>query len=290
MITNTQLLDKFERYTRNDSAVNREYGQDIMNQLRRQKAAGYDWMFLEKTYRQPTTQGESRYLLRADVQKVRSMSYAYDDTFNPLEEINSIDEYERLVYPTYEGVPSYFYIQNRHFELIATPQSTGDEVVINYKKKIIDLTEEDTTTGTVDVVNDSEIVSGTGTAWNQGHVGQYILLPDGNWYEVVAVAGANALTIDQPYIGTTDTSQAYRIGQVEIFPDGFEYLTLYIALADYFAGVDGGLNESTNWLNRAIDLEQRMKDEYRQKTTSVGIGDEASGIYNLIDGRMPYQF
>lgn len=290
MITNTQLLDKFTRYSRNQSTVNREFGQDIMNQLRKQIASAYDWPFLEETYVEKTVAGQAQYPIRADVQKMRGMAYLYDNTYHNLNELDSWDTYQLYLNQNLEGIPQFFYIENKYFYLVATPDTTDQDIRINYKKRIVDLTEEDYTTGSIEVTNDSTVVTGTGTAWTSALVGQYINMPNGEWYEVVSVAGANALTIDQPYIGTTQSGATYRIGQTDIFPEGYEYLTLYIALSDYFGGVDGGLTESQKWENRANELRQRMVEEYGQKTTSIGIEDDFWRGRNLVDNIMPITF
>jgi len=290
MITNTQLLDKFIRLSRNQSAVNREFGQDTMNQLRKQMASSYDWPFLEKTYIQETTASVDKYILRADVQKVRGMSYKYDEMFNSLNEIDSWETYQYYLNNNLEGIPNFFYIENKYFYLISTPDTSGQEIRINYKKRIVDLTKEDTTTGTIEVENGSNVITGTGTSWNTDLVGQYINTPDGQWYEVVTVPGANALTIDQDYLGEDKSGASYVIGQVDIFPEGYEYLTLYIALSDYFAGVDGSMIESQKWENRAKELQARMKDEYGQKTTSIGIDDDPIIGRNLYNNIQPITF
>jgi hypothetical protein len=261
-----------------------------MNQLRKQMASSYDWPFLEKTYIQETTASVDKYILRADVQKVRGMSYKYDEMFRNLNEIDSWETYQYYKNNNLEGIPNFFYIENKYFYLISTPDTSGQEIRINYKKRIVDLTREDTTTGTIEVENGSNVITGTGTSWNTDLVGQYINTPDGQWYEVVTVAGANALTIDQDYVGEDESGASYVIGQVDIFPEGYEYLTLYIALSDYFAGVDGSMIESQKWENRAKELLARMKDEYGQKTTSIGIDDDPIIGRNLYNNIQPITF
>ncbi|MHA2264835.1 MAG: phage adaptor protein [Candidatus Thorarchaeota archaeon] len=279
MITNTKILDTFERFTRNISTINRDFGQDLTNQARRRKAAGYDWPFLEKTLRIDSVASQQTYLLPHDIYKVRSVAYQTGDSVRRLIEIKDRQTFEELITPQQEGLPTKFYIENRTLYLHPTPASDTEEIIVNYKKKIIDFSYEDTTAGTIDVVNDSAIINGTATSWDQTLVGQYIQLPNGCWAEVVSVAGANVLNIDLPYEGVTSTGNSYVIGQTEVFPDGFEYLSVYEAVADYYHSVDGKLDTSNLWFQKAEALEERMRDELGNKTTDVAV-NEMDNIYS----------
>jgi hypothetical protein len=290
MITNTKMLDTFERFTRNISTVNRSFGQDLLNQARRRHAAGYDWPFLEKTLTILTVASQQDYLLPHDIYKVRSVSHRKDDFTRRLIEIKSRQTFEDITNVNQEGLPQYFYLENRELFLKPIPSDDDDEIIVNYKKKIIDYSAEDTTAGTIDVVNGSAIVNGTGTSWTTDLIGQYIQLPNGCWAEVVDVTAGNVLEIDLPYDGVDDTNQAYVIGQTEIFPDGFEYLSVYAAVADYYHSVDGSLNEADRWLQKALELEKRMRDELGNKTTDVYVNEIDNYYWNdsYRDGFFPH--
>lgn len=273
MITNTKILDTFERFTRNISTINRSFGQDLTNQARRRRAAGYDWPFLERTLTIDTVASQQNYLLPHDVYKVRSVAHKTGDFVRRLTEIKDRQTFEQLTTPQQEGLPVYFYMENRDIYVKPIPASSTDELIVNYKKKIVDFSYEDTTAGTIDVVNDSAIINGTATSWDQTLVGQYIELPNGCWAQIISVAGANVLTIDLPYEGVGITGQSYVIGQTEIFPDGFEYLALYDAVSDYYHTVDEKLQTSDLWRAKATELEDRMRDELGNKTTDVAVNE-----------------
>jgi hypothetical protein len=182
--------------------------------------------------------------------------------------------------PQRTGLAQYFYIENRTLFLNPAPDSSTDEIIVNYKRKIVDFTEEDTTAGTIDVVNDSAIVNGTGTSWTADLVGQYIQLPNGCWAEVIDVTAGNVLEIDLPYEGVTSTGNTYVIGQTEVFPDGFEYLSLYEAVGDYYHSVDEKLQTAQLWFQKAEALEERMRDELGNKTTDVAVNEIDNVYYN----------
>lgn len=68
------------------------------------------------------------------------------------------------------------------------------------------------TTGTIDVTNASQTVTGTTTTWT-GNVsaGDVLMGPDAELYNVAAVVANNQLTLDRAYAGTTAAGQSYTI-------------------------------------------------------------------------------
>ena len=67
-------------------------------------------------------------------------------------------------------------------------------------------------TGTVSVTNGSTTVTGAGTNFVAGvQVGEGFSGPDGRIYEIQAVVSATALTLADPYLGSTQAGQDYKI-------------------------------------------------------------------------------
>jgi hypothetical protein len=67
-------------------------------------------------------------------------------------------------------------------------------------------------TGTVDVTQDSDTVSGTDTVWTSSHVGWLFKVSgDDEYYEVTAVGGNTSLTLASNYIGSTATGSSYAL-------------------------------------------------------------------------------
>lgn len=66
--------------------------------------------------------------------------------------------------------------------------------------------------GTVNVTNNSSTVVGVGTAWVQSaQVGETLLGPDAQVYEITAINSNTSLTISPAYKGSTSTAQGYAI-------------------------------------------------------------------------------
>jgi hypothetical protein len=67
-------------------------------------------------------------------------------------------------------------------------------------------------TGTVSVTNGSATVTGSGTNFIAGaQVGEGFASSDGRLYEIQAIVSATSLTLADPYLGSTQTGQDYKI-------------------------------------------------------------------------------
>jgi hypothetical protein len=66
--------------------------------------------------------------------------------------------------------------------------------------------------GTVSVTNGSTTVTGSGTNFIAGaQIGEAFYGPDERLYEIQAIVSATVLTLGSPYLGSTQTGQAYYI-------------------------------------------------------------------------------
>ena len=79
-------------------------------------------------------------------------------------------------------------------------------------------------TGTLSVTQGSTSVTGSGTTWTNGMVGQSILLED-FWYTVASVGSATSITLDSSYRGTTLSGSTYVIADI-ISNSGISNVTL----------------------------------------------------------------
>jgi hypothetical protein len=79
------------------------------------------------------------------------------------------------------------------------------------------------TTGTIAVTNDSDEITGTGTAWSENeHLHSKIILgSERRPYKIIRVASATEITVDAPYTGDTESSLSYQIFKDEygLYPD-----------------------------------------------------------------------
>lgn len=70
--------------------------------------------------------------------------------------------------------------------------------------------------GTVSVVQNSNVVTGTNTAFfSNGRVGDAFRGPDGGWYEVINIPSETSLAISPNYQGATNASGAYALAPMQ---------------------------------------------------------------------------
>jgi hypothetical protein len=70
--------------------------------------------------------------------------------------------------------------------------------------------------GTVSLTNNSNVVTGLGTAFvANARGGDAFLGPDGNWYEIINIASDTVMSISPNYLGTTGSALTYKIVPIQ---------------------------------------------------------------------------
>lgn len=123
--------------------------------------------------------------------------------------------------------------------------------------------------GTVSVVQNSNAVIGTGTAFiANARVGDAFRGPDGGWYEVTNIASDTALSIAPNYTGATNASGAYALAPMQGYvKDSADALR---ALVNQFGGVLAVLGQTptTAGVRAALNL-----------TNSDGLPEGSTNLY-----------
>lgn len=154
----------------------------------------------------------------------------------PVEQVTSERKWRELnMTPTASSYALYYYVVgNDQIGLWPTPSANvtlGLRYV--YQPQDVDMTKDDYTTGTADVVNGTVTVSGTGVTWTTAHIGMFFQTndgTDGNWYEIIDVPGSTTLTLKTPYVGISGTTKAYTLGQMIILPGEYDDVPVDYAL------------------------------------------------------------
>lgn len=162
----------------------------------------------------------------------------------PLNEVKNPDEWDMLIQRQTSGLPTdYRWISNDLFEIYPTPdanylRSNGEGGEINYLRRAKPLSQQDYSTGTVQMTNGSNAVVGTGTTWSSGMVGRFLRLADGsddvNYYRVIAVADATHLTVENNFDGGNQTGTSYKIGEQPNIPQEYHWALISKGLHRYF--------------------------------------------------------
>lgn len=127
--------------------------------------------------------------------------------------------------------------------------------------------------GTVNVTNNSAVVTGVGTLWlSETTAGVGFAGPDGQLYEVLSIASNTSLTLTRPYRGPTATGQKYTLPPIQGHTK---------AAADRLSELISLLQNEYASVLKAADLQASPNDATNGKILTVGrsfgLGSSSAG-------------
>lgn len=275
MLSYTAGRDLYGELTNNDSSTNLSLGDVLINEGIRELLGDQAWWFLESQATDTTVADQENYELPEDFDKMNTVTVTSGSTkYNPLA-LQSRHDYDFMTESTITSdIPEYFYIYDNTLYLYPTPASAGNTITMNYKKKVVDLSQADYTTGTITTAtNGDETITGNGTTWVAGMAGRYmrITAPTGDhkWYKIASVTDTTHLELDVPYNGTSIAagSATYTIGEMPVIPEKYQAAPVYYATSVYWdKNNDSG--RAANFMQRFENKRKSMRFEEGKKTTS----------------------
>lgn len=255
----------------NDEATLTQLKQDINIGYKRFNAAIARY-FTRKQQFTDIVADQQYYQVPVDSIRVSSITVTLPNGYiYPVKELRSEDEWRRYnITPYTSNYAMYYFVYgNDQLGLFPIPAEDVDQGLrFVYQPQDVDLTQDDYTTGTVVVTNDSVTVTGTSTTWTTNMIGRFFTVTDGSdgeWYEITAVPDATTLTLKTPVVGATGSGKAYRIGQTFIFPDEYDDVPIDYALYRFF--------ESRNNADRAAyhkkNFDDTVEDAVRRYASST---------------------
>ena len=225
-------------------------GLAYMNDSQKDILGELDWPFLETVdSSQVTVAGQQYYNLPADMNKNINITVLIGSVLWSPRETTSIDHWRQVNYATNvtSNIPQWYFILNGQVGFWPKPSTGGNMITFTYKKKIIDLSLPDYTTGTiVTATNGTSVIVGSGTSWNQSMAGSYLQIAsaptanagDNYWYQI---SPSQPVTATQVYLTSyykgasiTAGTATYTIGQVGVLPENYQIMPVYWAAANYW--------------------------------------------------------
>lgn len=243
----TQYQTDFGTLTNDSSATNKANGLTLINDSTRLICSLADWPFLKGTYSLNRTSGTQDYVLPANTDRVISVQVTVGSyKFTP-EYVTSREDWDRINQTTVpqSDYPMYYWVQGNTLSFWPIPATTTTGAfTVTVRKRVVDLSIENYSTGTVTVTNASTTVTGSGTSWTSAMAGRWLKITptstadasgDGMWYQISSVASTTSLTLVQPYGGATVSSgTTYTMGEMNLLPEAFQELPLHRAIYMYF--------------------------------------------------------
>lgn len=242
--------------TKNTSAANLTYGDQIANDDYRHLCSLKDWPFLERNRTLTTVANTQFYNLPYDCDIVRSINVVVSATTYVPKLSPSREHWDQLNLSTFTGdIPEWYFVFAGQLGIWPKPATSSNTINVFQKSRVIDLSAADYTTGTITTIaNGGTVVTGSGTTWTNQMVGRYIRITmvdtantgDGQWYEISAVSSATSLTLVRAYGGNAISvgTASYIIGQMPLLPESFQDLPWIWAAGTYWQKEDNDRADS----------------------------------------------
>lgn len=272
------LRTLFGTLSNNAETNNLALGVELMNDEIKRICSKRDWPFLQTSRTMSTVDGQQEYVLPADCDIPTNVTVTIGTTKYVPSEVPNRQFWDKLTQmTTFESnFPQYFYIYEGKMNLFPIPASAlTDGMTINYRKKVVDLSVADYTTGTVSITTATSTVTGSGTTFTAAMVGRYIKFTsgDGQWYKILTYTDATHIVLETTYLGTTLSGSAFTIGEMSPLPDAYQDLPLWGALATFYGTINVDVKRADRFLAKYNDLIVQLEHEYGTKTTDPSLHD-----------------
>lgn len=281
--------------TNNSASANLTLGDRLINNAYMAVCAERDWNFLLRTNTFVTVASQQAYDLPSDYGQLVSVnilvgggSYQFVPT-----EVSSATEWDRINESTQftSDYPVYFFVFNGQIKFWPTPSTAGETVTVTYRKKVVDLSVADYTTGSVSALTAAATaVTGSSTTWTAPMAGRYIQLTpsntagasgDNRWYLIDAVGSTTSITLATAYLGlTVSGSTSYTIGEMSALPEEYQHLPVYLACKVYFTTIEPELDRARVFDEEYNQIYGQFVEAYAMQTANVNIETERRPVIN----------
>lgn len=203
MLTATGYQNQFTDLSQNTTAANASRGLLLINQSLRYLTQKY--YFNEQQFQTLTTAQQQVYSLPFDVKDVINETVMVGGIlWQPMEAPNRQFWDSLNTIPFYSDFPQFFYrFKSSQIQLFPIPTTSNDPIVINYKRRIKDLSSADYTAGTLSATQwkSGGFITTSGSANIKGTTLSYTPVPAVN--DAFLLTGATVASIPTPFAANT---------------------------------------------------------------------------------------
>lgn len=176
--------------------------------------------------------------------------------------------------PTTYFIRPRFGVAGTELLLDPIPSNSTTTIKIYYSANARDLANDQYTTGTVAVTNDSPTVTGTGTVFSQAMEGRYFRVGgengDGMWYRITDYVSGTSITLENDWQSYNISGKSFVIAEAFALPEDLQMAPIYYAMWHYYAGDRKDRDEMTKsyWQGQYRVVHKRAEDIYKRKGKS----------------------
>ena len=288
MQTYTSLRNLYGDLTNNSSSANLTLGDTLLNIFTRRILNKRQWFFKDTSSTITTVASQQFYTFPANYGSLINVTVTISNTtYTPIQ-INDRKKWDRLNQSSSvtSDIPEWYFIFNDQVGFYPKPSGGSNTINIYFKKKVIDLSIADHTTGTIaTATNNSASITGGSTSWTAGMAGkQFKITPtnaakggDGIWYEITSIDSTTTLTLTKNYLGTSiaTASTAYIIGDTSILPEDFQQLPVWKAAETYFTSIKPQTVQAQLFKGLFVegfaDLQAQFSSKDTDPVTDIGV-------------------
>lgn len=283
MLTYTTRRNLYGTLTNDTSTTNLSLGDTLLEQSEREIAAMTTWPFLEQDFSISTVASQQAYNLVPTIDKVLSVSVLVS-TFRITPKLApTLQAWDQICNTTVttSNYPQWYFVYNNQISFFPIPStSSTNAITVHARVKPVALVKPDYTTGTITTVAAlGTTITGSGTSWTTGMIGDYIRITaenaankgDNVWYRISGVGSTTSITIDRPYQGTAISagSATYTIGQASVLPEAQDILPVYKACQQYFTSVQPMPGQADRFARQYADGISMLKQSYGSRSGDV---------------------
>lgn len=232
-LTFNETYDRVTDITNDSTTTGVARAKDLVNEVNQSITALRDWYFLNKERTATSVASQNNYQVPGDYGRLVSIwTVVGGVTYYP----KQVFDMEYWQYLNSSAVTSdittHFYIFENNIYLYPTPASTDISIHIFYRRKAIEMTQDDYSTGTISVSAGSTGITGSGTTFTSAMVGRYIQI-NGIYYEIASYTNGTSIDIVRPSIAAA-SGATFNLGEMSPIPSEFHDMIWKGAVADYY--------------------------------------------------------
>lgn len=237
-----------------------------------------------------TVADQQDYQLPRSVLRPSGVDYLYGDSYIPLIEIGSEQNWNMLnsIVSVGSGVPRYFFPKGKDIISVYPIPSTAvtEGLKVYYEPKQPRMISDDYTTGTVTVTNGSTTITHSAAGFTESMIGRFFYTTDGtdgNDYQVVGYTDTSTLTLENYYEGTSGGSKNFLIGVVPDIPDEYHPAITDYCMARFWLR-RGNRKAGAEMMSMFLNSLDECKEVYASPTSSPNIHDPFDNMsFNMLD-------
>ena len=253
----TNLITELQDITGDSSSAQETIFARWINDTDKLVSAKAPFLCVETTATKTTVASQEGYQIPNTIQRIRSVKVTLSGGTiyrpRPVEDPRYWEYLQSLQAGDSDATRLYMR-QGNQILLWPEPATTGSTITIRGRRRLKDLSLADYTTGTITTAtNADETITGSGTSWATGSVGNFIRINytagDFQWYEIDSITDTTHLELVKPYEGTSIAggSATYTIGEFSYIPGEFHPLLVYRPLAIYYAMLEDVAESERYW-------------------------------------------